>query len=182
MHTLVSAACAVHNLSLAKAFGGPLFAVTGLRPALITEIKDEKERGRIMASAWSNFNSVNIPAHVAFTVTWLVERKAVLRLDVDERTQRLVAFKDFLVAGALITGLANVVVGKMIERDFPEGVPVTDRDTSTDPKLEKYRSYYSVMGPAHLFLLGASLVTGSFIAGGVIRSLQRRILARFLGD
>jgi uncharacterized membrane protein len=183
MHTLVTAACAVHNLSLAKALGGPLFAKAGLRPALISEIKDEKERGRILASAWTNYNRINVPAHVLFTATWLVERRAVLGLQVDRRTQKLVAVKDFLIAGALVTGLANVAVGKMIVRDYPEGVPVTDEaTTTTDAKLEKYRAYFRVMGPANLFFVGASLAIGSAIGGGVIRSLERRIFARLLAD
>jgi uncharacterized membrane protein len=179
MHTLVKTACAVHNLSLATAFGGPLFAKLALRPAVIREIKDEKERGRVLACAWTKYSKINVPAHLLFTATWSIERQAIKHMHVDRRTIKLVHLKDLLIAGALVTGVANVIVGKMVKRDFPEGVPVTDKP-STDPRLEKYRRYFRVMGPANLVLVGASLAIGPFIAGRVIHSLRKNALTRLL--
>jgi uncharacterized membrane protein len=181
MHTLVKTACAVHTLSLATAFGGSLFAKAALRRALIDEIKDEKERGRVMACAWNKYNRLNVPAHLLFTATWLIERKAIMTLHVDHRTQKLVALKDVLIAGALVTGLANVAVGKMIMKDYPDGVAINDKPTD-DAKLEKYRRYFRVMGPAHMIFVGASMAIGAAIVGGVIRSQRRNILRRLLGD
>ena len=180
MHTLVKTACAIHNLSLATAFGGPLFAKLALRPALIKEVKDEKERGRIMACAWMKYAKINVPAHVAFTATWLVERKAILGMRPDHRTQKLIAFKDLLIAGALVTGLANVAVGKKLVREFPQGIPVTDRP-STDHRVEGYRRYFRVMGTANVVLVGASLAIGPAIVGGLLRSQRKNIFARLLG-
>ncbi len=179
MHTLVKAAAAVHNLSLATAFGGPLFAKVGLRPAVIRDIKDEKERGRVIACAWAKYSKINVPAHVAFTATWLIERHAIKHLSPDHHTQKLVAFKDLLIAGALLTGLANVAVGKKLVREFPEGIPVSDKPSS-DPRVRAYRRYFKVMGTANLVLVGASLAVGPAIAGGLIRSQRRHILARLL--
>lgn len=181
MHTLAKTACVIHNISLAKALGGPLFAKAALRPALITEIADEKERGRVMAAAWNNYNRINVPAHIAFATTWLVERKALLKMHVDHDTQSLIALKDVLITGAFVTGVANVVVGRMIQKDYPDGAPVTDKPTD-DPKLEKYRAYFRVMGPANLFFIGTSLAIGTGIAIGVFRSQRRNILRRLLGS
>ena len=179
MHTLVKTACAVHNLSLATAFGGGLFARLALRRAVINEIKDEKERGRVMACAWTKYSKINLPAHLLFTATWGIEKKAIKHLHVDRRTMKLVHVKDLLITGALLTGIANVIVGKMVKRDFPEGVPVSDKPT-TDPKLAKYRRYFRVMGPANLVLVGASLAIGPFIAGRIIHSLRKSFLTRLL--
>ena len=146
MHTLVKAAAAIHNLSLATAFGGPLFAKVGLRPAVIKDITDEKERGRVLACAWAKYNKINVPAHVAFTATWLIERHAIKHLNPDHRTQRLVAFKDLLIAGALLTGLANVAVGKKLCREFPEGIPVSDKPSS-EPRCAPTAATSGSWGP-----------------------------------
>lgn len=180
MHTFVKAACAVHTLSLAKALGGPLFAKSGLRPALINQVSDEKERGRIMAAAWNKYNRVNIPAHILFTATWAIEKSAIRALHTDQRTKELVRVKDILVKGAFIAGIANVIAGKMIQRDFPDGVPVNDKET-TDPKLQAYRRYYRVMGPLHVTLLAGSLAIGPFLVGAIIRSQKKNVLRRVLG-
>src|ERR1700722_3209950 len=119
MHSLVKAACAIHNLSLATAFGGGIFARKALRPAVIAEIKDEKERGKVMAAAWNHYNMRNVPAHVVFTATWLVERHAILGMHIDKETRKLVSFKDVLITGALLTGLATVAASKQLQRDYP---------------------------------------------------------------
>jgi hypothetical protein len=179
MHNLVKTAAAIHDLSLATAYGGILFAKFGLRPALIAEIKDEKERGKVMASAWSNYNRINVPANFLYAATWLIGRKAISTLHVDHRTQRLVVLKDLLVTGAFVTSLSNVAVGRMAARDYPQGIPVSDNPT-TDAKLEKYRNYFRVMGPLNLVLLGASLAIDPAIAGAIIRSQRRSLLRRLL--
>jgi hypothetical protein len=180
MHTLVKTACAIHNLALATAFGGPLFAKAALRPAVIAEIKNEKERGKVLMCAWEKYSRINVPANILFATTWLVERKGISKLHVDGHTQKLVAFKDLLVAGAFLTGMANVAVGKMAARDYPDGIPVSNAPT-TDLKLEKYRHYFHVMGPANLILTGAALAVGPAIAGSIIRSQRRGLLRRLLG-
>lgn len=182
MHTLVKNAAAIHNLSLATAFGGSLFAKKALFPAVVKDIADEKERGKLLGDAWRKYNRVNVPAHIAFTATWLIERHAILSLPIDHRTRRLVGVKSLLITGALVTGVANTVAGNMLHREYPEGVPVkgTEEETTTDARLEKYRSFFRVSGPAHLFFVGASLAIGPFIGGAVIHSLKRHFLLRMI--
>jgi hypothetical protein len=180
MHTLVKAACAIHNLSLATAFGGALFAKKALRPALIADVTDEKERGRLMAAAWNKYNMRNVPAHVLFTATWLVERNAILKMHVSHETRKLVALKSVLITGALLTGIASVAAGKQLQRDFPEGIPLSDKP-STDPLVERYRRFFRVVGGANLALTGLSLAMGPVIVGSVIHSMRRNIIRRALG-
>jgi hypothetical protein len=179
MHTFVKNTGAIHNLALATAFGGPIFALAGLRRAIVKDIDDERLRGRVLADAWRSYSQVSVPTHVIFTATWAVERGVLQTLHLDRRTQRLIALKDVLIAGAFVTGLANIIAGRMLRRDFPEGVPVSDKP-STDPIVQKYERYYRVMGPAHLFLVGASLAIGPAIGYGLVRSTRRNILGRLL--
>jgi hypothetical protein len=180
MHTLVKTAAAIHNLSLATAFGGPLYARNALYPAVLKDISDERQRGRVLADAWHKYNKLNVPAHVAFTATWLIERHAILALPLDHRTKKLVGLKSLLITGALVTGIANVVVGNMLRRDFPEGAPVRADGTISDPRLAKYHRFFRVSGPASLFFVGASLAIGPFIGGGIVRSLKRHFLLRLI--
>jgi hypothetical protein len=177
MHTFVKNTCAIHNLALATAFGGPLFAKLGLKKAVLRDIDDEKQRGRVLATAWNRYSRIYVPAHVAFTVTWLIERKIISKIHPDHRLQRLVAFKDVLIAGALLTGIANVIAGRRMNRDFPEGVPVSAKAT-TDPKLLKYRRFFRVMGPANLVFVGASIAVAPAIGFGILRSRRRNLIKR----
>lgn len=179
MHTHVKNTAAIHNLALATALGGPIFAITGLRRAILNQVDDEKQRGRVMTDAWRAFNKVNVPAHLVFTATWLVERKAIRKMHLDARTQRLIAVKDVLVTGALLTGLANVAAGKQLRRDYPDGVPISTKP-STDPRLARYRRFFTVMGPANLFFIGASIAIGPAIGVGIVRSTKLNIVKRLL--
>jgi hypothetical protein len=183
MHTLVKAACAIHNLALATALGGPLFAKLALKGAVLKEIKDEKERGRVLECAITKYNRrLNVPAHLAFAGTWLIERRFILKLHVDEKTHKLVAVKDLLITGAFVTGLANVAAFNMLKRDFPEGVPVRPEGEPIDPKLAKYRRYFRTMGPLHLALVAGSIAIGPAIVGGLFRSQRRNLVSRLVGN
>jgi hypothetical protein len=179
MHTLVKTACAAHNLALATSLAAPIFVRLALRRAVIKEISDEKQRGRVLACAYTRFNRIDVPAHLIFTGTWLIERKAIMKLDIDRRTRRLVGLKDLLVAGALVTGVVNVAVFNRFKRDFPEGAPVREDEKVTDPKLERYRRYFRVMGPLHTVLVAGSLVMGPLLAGSIINA-KRGFLHRLV--
>jgi hypothetical protein len=179
MHSLVKAACVLQNLSLATAFGGGLFARRAMKPAVIAEITDEKERGRVLAAAWNKYAVRNVPAHIVFTTTWLFERNAILKLHIDRETRKLVSFKDVLITGALLTGIANAVVGQRLQRDYPDGIPVSDRP-STDPQVERYRRFFRVMGNANIAFTGAALAMGPVIVGSILHSMRHSALRRLL--
>jgi uncharacterized membrane protein len=180
MHALAKTICAIHHLSLATAFGGPIFAKTGLRPALKHGISDRPERLKVAEIAWKHFNKVNVPAHLAFTATWLYERRLLTKLHLDAHTQSLVAIKDMLVFGSFVTGLANVAVGNRLSREFPGGVAAKDVEGEKAMVIAKYRRYFKVMGPLHLVLVGATIAIGPAIGFGVIHSARRGFLARLL--
>jgi hypothetical protein len=182
MHSGIVGTSIIHNLSLAVAYGGPIFAKVGLYKAVMEGEKDPKERGKVVAKAWEHFTPVNLAAHVAFTGTWLIERRAIKRYFADKRTTRLVNLKDILIGGALVAGVANVAVGRMMKRDFPEGLslPLSTTHLPADRamKLQRYITYYRVMGPVHQALLGASIATGPVLVTSIIRHTARSLLSR----
>jgi hypothetical protein len=180
MHALAKTICAVHQLSLATAFGGSVFAKTGLRPALKEGIGDMPDRLKVAEIAWKGFNRVNVPAHLAFGATWLYERHMLTKLHLDAHTQSLVAIKDMLVLGSFVTGIANIAVGKRLAREFPAGVAKPEIEGAQAAILAKYRRYFKVMGPLHRVLLGATIAIGPAIGFGVIRSARRGFLTRLL--
>lgn len=182
MHGLVKAACAIHNLSLAAAYGGPLFAKTAFKTAVKRDIKDEKERIRVMETAWSNYNKkVNVPAHLAIGVTYLIERRAIRRMRLDTKAKALIRVKDALIVGVLVTGVANAIVGKRLMRELPHGAPAQGDTRSTHTILRKYRGYFKVMGPLNMALLGASIAIGPYIGAAIMKSQRRGLLARIFG-
>src|ERR1700733_14384473 len=166
MHALAKTICAIHHLSLATAFGGSVFARTGLRPALKQGIGDTPDRLKVAEIAWSNFNKVNVPAHIGFAATWLYERRMLTKLHLDAHTQSLVAIKDMLVLGSFVTGIANVAVGNRLAREFPGGVATKDVEAEKAVVLAKYRRYFRVMGPLPRVLLGATIAIGPAIGFG----------------
>ena len=178
MHTLVKTACAIHSLALATAYGAP-FVFKALKKATIKEIGDEKQRGRVLATTAVNFSKVNVPTHLIFAGTWLIERRAIKKLNVSQHTKRLVGLKDVTIAGALVVEMANLAVFKQLQRDYPDGVPIRQTETTPDAKLERYRSYYRIMGPLHMLMVGGSIVLGGAIAGSIIRH-DRTALSKLL--
>jgi len=173
----------IHNIALAIAYGGPVFAKAGLKKAVLQGVSSPKERGKVLEIAWSEYEKINVPAHLAFTATWLLERKALSRYFPDKRTKRLVMVKDFLIGGALLTGVANRVAGEMMKRDFPDGVPYPAEGEISPEKVEKaarYITFFRVMGPLNHALIGASIATGTLIGASVVRHAGRGLLARLL--
>jgi uncharacterized membrane protein len=183
MHSGLTTNAIIHQLSLAVAYGGGTFANVALKNAVMQGVSDPKERGKVMDIAWTQFNKVNVPAHVAFTATWLVERKAIKTFFGDQTTRKLVGVKDALVAGALITGVANTIAGEMLRREYPEGLPLPAIGNISNEKAQKltqYMTYFRVMGPLNHALIGASIAIGPVIGSSVIRSSARSLLTRLL--
>jgi hypothetical protein len=182
MHTGLIKVAAIHNLSLATAYGGLLFAKVALRPSVLKDVAPT-ERVKLMEDVWTKFNKINVPAHLLFTGTWLIERKAIKHYFMDRHTNKLVAVKDVLIAGALITGVANVIAGEMLKRQLPAGTDVEKLATKNPEKaaiLARYVAFFKVMGPLNLALIGASIAIGPRIAASIIAHSRMGLLGRLL--
>jgi uncharacterized membrane protein len=184
MHTnaLKTSACILHDLSLAVAYGGPLFGKIALYPA-VKEISSQRERGKVVETAWNKFNPVNVAAHAVFTATWLVSRKMLKDQHLGKQTEKLVIAKDVLVAGALLTGVANTVAGKLMERKFPEGVRVASGDqpsAATPPEAAKFQRFFKVMGPLNLALIAGAIAVGPVLAVAAFHGSPQKVISRLI--
>lgn len=172
MHTGFVTIAIMHHLSLAAAYGGSIFARVALKNAVLQGISSDKERGKTLEIVWSEWNKVNVPAHIMFAGTWALERNAISSRFTDPSTQRLLVAKDVLTAGALVVGVLNVLTGQAMKREFPEGVPYPAEGNLPPEQVEKvarFRSYYRIMGPLHRALLAGSIAIGPAIGANILR-------------
>lgn len=184
MHSGLVGTSILHNLSLAVAYGGPLFAKAGLKKAVLQGISSDKERGKVIEIAWTSFNKLNVPAHLLFTGTWLVERRAIKHYFASRQTSKLVMVKDLAIGAALVTGVANVVAGEMMKRDFPNGAPYPAEGNVTPAeaaKIAKYVRFFKVAGRINRVALAGSIALGPAIGASIFRHSTRGLLARLLG-
>lgn len=183
MHSGLVGTSILHNLSLAIAYGGPLFAKTGLKKAVLQGISSDKERGQVIQIAWTEFNKLNVPAHLLFTGTWLVERSAIKRYFANRQTNKLVMAKDLAIGTALVSGVANVVAGEMMKRDFPNGVPYPSEgnvDPAEAAKIAKYTKFFRTVGRINRVAVAGSIALGPVIGASIFRHSSRGLLGRLL--
>jgi len=194
MKALAVAAGAIHGLSLGIAYGGPVFAKVGLKPAL-RKAHSKEERRAIMQAAWSRFSKVNVPAHVGFAASWVVLRTMVSGLRLDRSTKNLLIVKDVLIAGALITGVAATAVGQAMKRASGKtantganqpGKPGKPGETekgakATTTKEKRYNKLLRLerkLGRANMALIAGAIIISPAIGMGVIRSARMGFLQR----
>src|SRR5262249_21887412 len=121
---------------------------------------------------------VNMPAHATIGLTWLVERNAFKHMSLDRRAKALIRVKDVLIVGALLSAVANTMVGKKLARELPGGAPKPGDTRSTHTILAPYKRYFKVMGPVHMALVGATILIGPYLNAAVLRSKKRGLLGR----
>ncbi|APR81533.1 Hypothetical protein A7982_06882 [Minicystis rosea] len=173
MHSGLIATSILHNLSLAVAYGGQAFAKAGLKDAVLQGITSDRERGKVIEIAWTQFNKkVNVPAHIVFTGTWLIQRAAIKRFAGHGRTMRLVRVNDVLIGGALLTGIATVLAGQKMKREFPNGVayPAEGNVSPTEAaKIASYLRFFRVVGTLNHGLIGASIAVNTLLGVSLVR-------------
>jgi hypothetical protein len=195
MKTLAVAAGAIHGLSLAVAYGGPVFAKVGLKRAL-RKLHSKEERRAAMQAAWSQFSKVNVPAHVGFAASWVILRSMLGQVKLDNSTKNLLMVKDGLIAGALVTGVAATITGKALKRaqrasTSPtkpgEEKPVTIREklshkgektTSARKQFNKLLRLEKTLGRANMAFLAGAILISPAIGVGILRSRRMGLLGR----
>jgi hypothetical protein len=197
MKTLAVAAGAIHGLSLAVAYGGPVFAKVGLKRAL-KKVASKQERRAVMQTAWAKFSKVNVPAHVGFTASWVILRSMSRHLHANRQTKNLMIAKDVLIAGALLTGVAATITGKALKRASTtrptkpvEGEkPIVGNKEKPANKSEHsaaHNRHYNKLlrlekklGRANMAFLAGAIIISPAIAVGLLRSRRMGILERLL--
>jgi hypothetical protein len=108
---------AAHDIGMAGLLGGNLYGRLALHPA-VTEISDERERGRLVNAAWRRYGAINTLSLAAVAAGWASERaRAGSRA------------KDVLVGVVAASGLATAALGMRFAKSAPGGaVPLSDGD------------------------------------------------------
>ncbi len=145
MAKLSSAAWIVHDVGLATAIGGTLFGREALHPALREGIDDREDRDRIADAAWRRFSWINLAAHGAMAATWIAGRTMLSGREVNRLSRRMTLAKDVLIGASLATGIASVLIGRMLGRRVRQEATLRDRE-----QTETLRRAVGVAGLANL--------------------------------
>jgi hypothetical protein len=171
---LSQAGRAAHDLGLAGLLGGNLFGRLALHPS-VTEISDEKERGRVVNAAWRRYGTVNSLSLLAVIAGWAgarADEATDARLSPQER--RLARAKDVLVGVVAVTGMASAVQGTRFAAKAPGGgVPLRDGDHTADTATDGERR-----AKRRLNMLGAASIVAEVGLVAVNAALNQRSFRR----
>ena len=133
MATLSTTAWVLHELGLAAGFGGNLFGQLALNPA-VAEIQSKRERGKVTHVAWERYKTVNAASLALMAGTWFAGRAMLTGREVGKGSRALTITKDFLVGGALVSGIGAMAFGRMLDKEIAtSNEPIT---TGSRPSSE----------------------------------------------
>lgn len=174
---------AAHDIGLGALVGGNLFARTAMHPAL-TEIGDERERGRVLNRAWRRYGTVNVLALTALVGGWAGARadEAAPRM-LSSRERRLAFAKDAAVLAVAVTGIGSAVEGIRFARSEPGGaVPLADgshASRAASPVSARRKRAVNALGALHLTSALALVgINAGLSQAGFRRPPARRLLRR----
>lgn len=172
---------AAHDVGLGALIGGNLFARVGMHPAL-GELRDPRERGKVLNAAWRRYGTVNSLSLVALVAGWAGARAQETRLR-SARERRLAGARDGAMAAVVISGVAAALQGMRFARMEPGGaVPLADgsRPAALTPDREA-RAKRTLNALGNLNLASALALAAVNAARGrqdVIGPLRRRASRR----
>lgn len=114
MAKLSTAAWVAHDLGLATAIGGTVFGKSALQPAL-HEI-GARASERVSDEAWRRFGWINLAAHGVIAASWFVGRTMVSGRSMSRSARRMTRIKDAMVIASVATGVASVVLGRLLSK------------------------------------------------------------------
>ena len=131
---------AAHDLGLAGLLGGNLFGRLALHPS-VTAIRDTRERGKVVNTAWRRYGIVNSVSLAAVAAGWAGARAGEARpRHLSGPEQRLAVAKDVLVGVVAVSGLATAAQGVRFARQAPGGaVPLVDGDHTAPDATDAQR-------------------------------------------
>jgi hypothetical protein len=132
MSLLTTSAASLHQLGAAATLSGR------------STVRARRDGGRVVTTWWSTGSAL---ANALMAAGWMVEQHTIrTKRRIDRETDDAVRLKDICVIGAAVTNVANVVADRLMRREFPHGIPLTDAgELRTDvPGASKYQRYYGV--------------------------------------
>ena len=151
MAILSSAAWIAHDVGLATAIGGTLFGREALHPALREGIHDQKDRDRVADAAWRRFSWVNLAGHAAMASTWFAGRALLTGREATRLSRPLTLTKDALIVASLATGVASLVLGRIL------GKQVREHEGRTMEEREQVETLRRAVGAVGLVNLVANV-------------------------
>jgi hypothetical protein len=177
------AAQVAHDVGLAAWLGGAMFGKFAHNPSLRL-ISSPAERGQVANAAWNGYNLINSLGLGSAAAAYLAARLTELRRsNLSGREETLVSGMDVLMGTAVVTGVANGVLGAALARQAPEGaVPVetgTQPADATPPSAARIQRAIGVLSTVNI-LSGVLLVSENalFRRGAFSRPATRRALTR----
>jgi hypothetical protein len=143
-----------HDIGLGALIGGNLFGRVAMHPAL-SEVSDERERGKVLNRSWRRYGPVNGIALGTVIAGWLGARLGEARpAMLSERERRLALAKDAAVGAVAVTGLAAMVGGMRFSGTAPGGaVPMETGEQPSEqatPEAARLKGTLKVLSSLHL--------------------------------
>jgi hypothetical protein len=178
--TVQDVAQVAHDVGLAAWLGGAMFGKFAHNPSLRL-ISSKVERGQVANAAWNGYNLVNAAGLGSAAAAYVAARLTELRpsnLTVDE--QALVTGMDVLMGTAVVTGIANGLLGAALARHAK--VPMetgTQPAETTPPRPARLQRAIGVLGTVNI-ATGVLLVADNalFRRRAFSRPATRRALTR----
>jgi hypothetical protein len=181
--TVQDVAQVAHDVGLAAWLGGAMFGKFAHNPSLRL-ITSPVERGQVANAAWNGYNLVNAlglgSAAAAYGAARLTELQPS---NLSDREKALVTGMDVLMGTAVVTGIANGVLGAALARQAPEGAVPMETGTvpaaTTPPRAAGLQRAIGVLGTLNI-ATGVLLVADNalFRRGAFSRPATRRAITR----
>lgn len=181
--TVSSLGRAGHDIGLGALIGANLFARVAMHPSL-SEIGDERERGRVLNRSWQRYGPVNALALAAVVGGWAAARAdEAAPAMLSGREHDLALAKDAAVVAVALTGIGSAVQGIRFARSEPDSaVPMADGDRASEAASETSRARkrrVNALGAAHLAsALGLAAINAALSQASFRRPPVRRLLRR----
>jgi hypothetical protein len=156
MPLLETAIAAVGRLALAASYNGPALARVQSR-AKDEQTSTPNERENVI-NVGPSFHEAAVC--VSTGLAWLSERKTLTRHKLDRDAKAAVLFKDLLVAGSVITGLASLAGEALMTQKYPSGLRVNEEGKLSG---ESYRRYLKGMGTVNRAFVAGAVAATPFI-------------------
>jgi hypothetical protein len=182
MATLSTTAWVLHDLGLAAGFGGNLFGQIALNPA-VRSLESKRDRGKVAHVAWDRYKAVNGASLAAMAGSWLIGRAIASGREVGRGSRALVIAKDIMVGAAVVTGVAAMIAGTMLDKE-EGGAPAVESGaqpaTETPARVARLQRATNAFGTASLLFNAAVLATTTVLAMKAGESTRWSIFSRLL--
>ena len=175
MATLSTTAWVLHELGLAAGFGGNLFGLVALDPAL-AEIQSKRERGKVTHVAWNRSQKVGGASLALMAGTWFVGRALRGRTS-GKRPHTLTITKDILVGGALVAGASAMVFSHLLDREVARSnqplLISSPPAAVTKQRVAKLQKITNGIGRLNVVMNAAVLAVTALLSATTLRTARR---------